>query len=146
MHDALCSVCKCLRPFAAGGNQVMKIVAALLMMVAINHIIGCCWYGIALGWLGHKLSDVGSRGFVTAWSSKCRISSHCSVVLDQVPLLVCFCRTGSDKTWVHRSGIEDAPWRQQMAPSVHALHTPCHVTPEKEPPRAKRELAKLPPM
>ncbi|CAE7202525.1 unnamed protein product [Symbiodinium natans] len=56
--------------------MVMKIVAALLMMVAINHIIGCCWYGIALG-------------------------------------------TGSDKTWVHRSGIEDADFGTSYVYSIH---------------------------
>ncbi|CAJ1385449.1 unnamed protein product [Effrenium voratum] len=27
--------------------MVMKIVSALLMMLAINHLIACCWYGIA---------------------------------------------------------------------------------------------------
>ncbi|CAE7246787.1 HCN2, partial [Symbiodinium microadriaticum] len=29
--------------------MVMKIVGALLMMLAINHIIGCCWFGIGSG-------------------------------------------------------------------------------------------------
>jgi len=29
--------------------MVMKIVGALLMMLAINHIIGCCWFGIGTG-------------------------------------------------------------------------------------------------
>ena len=35
--------------------EVMKIVGALLMMLAINHIIGCCWFGIGSGSLGPNL-------------------------------------------------------------------------------------------
>ena len=34
----------------------MKIVGALLMMLAINHIIGCCWFGIGTGSLGPYMS------------------------------------------------------------------------------------------
>ena len=36
------------RFLSAHAFMVMKVVAGLLMILAINHIIACCWYGIGL--------------------------------------------------------------------------------------------------
>mmetsp|Transcript_72107 Transcript_72107/g.168763 ORF Transcript_72107/g.168763 Transcript_72107/m.168763 type:complete len:443 (-) Transcript_72107:89-1417(-) len=45
--------------------MIMKIVGALLMMLAINHIIGCLWYGIGAG-TGSQASWIIAAGIEDA--------------------------------------------------------------------------------
>lgn len=61
------------RFLSAHAFMVMKVVAGLTMILAINHIIACCWYGIgSLSFDGKSwilLAEIESAGFAEAYAA-----------------------------------------------------------------------------
>eukprot|EP00439_Symbiodinium_sp_Y106_P078391 s1051_g17.t1 len=93
--------------------MVMKIVGALLMMLAINHIIGCCWFGIGTGSLGPYMSKRIPEALLPNLLTDSDLPDFfCLYSIDNK-------RTESDKTWIYRIGIEDADFATSYVSSIH---------------------------
>ena len=61
------------RFLSAHAFMVMKVVAGLMMILAINHLIACCWYGIGSlqvdgkSWI--QRSDIEEAGFAESYAA-----------------------------------------------------------------------------
>ena len=91
----------------------MKVVSGLLMILAVNHILACCWYGLGRWTSGHKLAcpqaliplasvftdSVALGGFL-------QVDIHLSVFT--LPASVSTRTLENGQSWLINAGIEEA--------------------------------------